>query len=158
MHDLLPLNEHLCFALYSTSLTMTKVYKPLLKPLGLTYPQYLVMLTLWEQDQLTVSMIGEALYLDSGTLTPLLKNLEAQGFLTRTRSASDERKVMITLTPLGKATKRRAASIPRCIAEASATSVSELGELNRRLQALRESLQAPRPAAPPRRKTVAPGF
>jgi MarR family transcriptional regulator, organic hydroperoxide resistance regulator len=153
MNDFLPLNDHLCFALYSTSLTMTKVYKPLLKPLGLTYPQYLVMLALWEQDQQTVTAIGDALYLDSGTLTPLLKNLEAQGFLSRARSADDERKVMIRLTAHGRATKRRAATIPRCVAEASATTVSELSELNRRIQALRAALHT-QPSRPSRRKAA----
>ena len=92
------LDNQLCFALYSTSLAMTKLYKPLLEELGLTYPQYLVMLVLWEQDDVAVSELGSRLYLDSGTLTPLLKRMEAAGLLARSRSAEDERRVNIALT------------------------------------------------------------
>jgi DNA-binding MarR family transcriptional regulator len=90
------LDNQLCFALYSTSLAMTKLYKPLLAGMGLTYPQYLVMLALWERDDVTVSELGERLFLDSGTLTPLLKRMETAGFLLRSRSAQDERRVQIT--------------------------------------------------------------
>src|SRR5438132_4782254 len=96
--EALQLDNQLCFALYSASLAMTKLYKPLLDELGLTYPQYLVMLALWEQDGLAVSGLGERLSLDSGTLTPLLKRLEAAGFISRVRDVEDERRVRVTLT------------------------------------------------------------
>src|SRR5215212_4007928 len=92
------LDNQLCFALYSASLAMTKLYKPLLDELGLTYPQYLAMLVLWEQDGLMVSDLGERLSLDSGTLTPLLKRLESAGLIARIRAVEDERRVLITLT------------------------------------------------------------
>src|SRR6478752_10857698 len=109
---LLQLDNQLCFALYSTSLAMTKLYKPMLEELGLTYPQYLAMLVLWEQDGLTVSELGERLYLDSGTLTPLLKRLETAGLVSRIRAVQDERRVHITLTAAGRKLKAKAAKIP----------------------------------------------
>jgi DNA-binding MarR family transcriptional regulator len=112
----LALDHQLCFALYSASLAMTKTYKPLLEPLGLTYPQYLVMLVLWEGDGCTVSQLGERLQLDSGTLTPLLKRLQAQGLLQRLRDAADERRVLLQLTPEGRALKARAVVVPQAIA------------------------------------------
>ena len=95
----LALDQQLCFALYSTMLGVQKVYRGLLKDLGLTYPQYLVMLVLWERNELTVSEIGERLFLDSPTLTPLLKRMEAAGFVARNRSGADERQVIVSLTP-----------------------------------------------------------
>src|SRR5262245_46268151 len=95
----LRLDHQLCFALYSSSLAMTRLYKPLLAPLGLTYPQYLVMLVLWEQDEVAVSRLGERLQLDSGTLTPLLKRLEQAELLQRRRDSEDERRVLVTLSP-----------------------------------------------------------
>src|SRR3954462_10871670 len=103
---LLHLDNQLCFALYSASLAMTKLYKPLLDELGLTYPQYLVMLVLWERDGLTVSEIGERLSLDSGTLTPLLKRLEAAELVSRIRDTDDERRVHIRLTAAGRRLKQ----------------------------------------------------
>ena len=106
------LDNQLCFALYSTSLAMTKLYKPLLEALGLTYPQYLVMLVLWEQDDVTVSSLGERLFLDSGTLTPLLKRMETADLLARTRSKEDERRVHISLTATGRKLKTQAAKVP----------------------------------------------
>src|SRR5579862_7368591 len=112
----LALDKQLCFALYSASLAMTKVYKPLLAPLGLTYPQYLVMLALWEDDGQPVGVLGERLALDSGTLTPLLKRLEAQGQLSRERDATDERRVIVRLTSAGRALKIRARKVPPQIA------------------------------------------
>src|SRR5512137_2710947 len=101
--DWLLLDHQLCFALYSASLAMTKLYKPLLDPLGLTYPQYLVMLVLWEGDGLTVSQLGERLALDSGTLTPLLKRLETARLVQRLRDSADERRVLLQLTATGRA-------------------------------------------------------
>ena len=136
----LRLDNQLCFALYSTSLAMTKLYKPLLDELGLTYPQYLVMLLLWEQDEVSVSALGERLYLDSGTLTPLLKRMQASGLLTRTRSVQDERRVLISLTEAGRQLKARAAKVPGCVVRATHCPVSELMALTQQVQALRRQL------------------
>ena len=139
---LLQLDNQLCFALYSTSLAMTKVYKPLLAALDLTYPQYLVMLALWQEDGLMVSELGARLFLDSGTLTPLLKRLEAGGLVTRLRDTQDERRVLLRLTATGRRLKARAARIPACIMQATQSSLPELSALTRDLQALRERLSA----------------
>ena len=139
---MLELDNQLCFALYSTSLAMTRVYKPLLDEMGLTYPQYLAMLVLWERDGLMVSELGERLYLDSGTLTPLLKRLEASGLITRIRAVEDERRVHITLSAAGRKLKTRAAKIPGCILSASQCSIPELILLTQQVQALRERLVA----------------
>ena len=136
------LDNQLCFALYSTSLAMTRLYKPLLEALELTYPQYLVMLVLWERDGLMVSELGERLSLDSGTLTPLLKRLQATGLITRLRDVEDERRVHITLTTAGRRLKTRAAKIPGCILSASQCSLSELVSLTKQVQALRHRLTA----------------
>ena len=108
----LELDQQLCFALYSTSLAMTKAYKPLLEKLGLTYPQYLTMLVLWESDDLTVKEMAARLSLDSATMTPLLKRLEAQGYVERLRGIEDERQVHIRLTEVGRALKQAARDIP----------------------------------------------
>lgn len=140
---MMQLDNQLCFALYSTSLAMTKVYKPLLDELGLTYPQYLAMLVLWERDGLMVSELGERLYLDSGTLTPLLKRLEASGYISRVRDANDERRVNITLTPSGRKLKTRAAKIPGCILSASQCALPELVALTNQVQSLRQRLVSP---------------
>ncbi len=141
-NEALLLDNQLCFALYSTSLAMSKVYKPLLDQLGITYPQYLVMLVLWESDGLTVSEIGERLYLDSGTLTPLLKRLEAAGLVQRLRDTEDERRVLIRLTADGRKLKQKAAQLPQCILAATQCSLSDLKKLTRELQTLRNSLTA----------------
>lgn len=138
--DWLRLDLQLCFALYSSSLAMTKLYKPLLSPLGLTYPQYLVMLVLWESDALAVSTLGQRLGLDSGTLTPLLKRLEGQGLVERRRSTQDERRVDIHLTDAGRTLREQAVRIPEQLACASACSLDELQTLTRQLQDLRSSL------------------
>ncbi len=139
---LLQLDHQLCFALYSTSLAMTRLYKPLLDDIGLTYPQYLAMLVLWQRDGLTVSGLGERLFLDSGTLTPLLKRLESAGLISRIRDAQDERRVHITLTASGRRLKARAAKIPGCILSAARCPVPELITLTRQVQALRQRLVA----------------
>ena len=136
----LALDKQLCFALYSASLAMTKVYKPLLAPLGLTYPQYLVMLALWEDDAQTVSALGDKLALDSGTLTPLLKRLETQGQLSRERDAEDERRVIVRLTPAGRQLKVQARRIPQEIGRASGCELSEIVGLTRQLTSVRDAL------------------
>ena len=138
----LKLDNQLCFALYSASLAMTKFYAPLLDELGLTYPQYVAMLALWEEDGVTVSALGERMYLDSGTLTPLLKRLESAGFVTRIRDVADARRVLVTLTAAGRKLKARAEKIPGCILDASQCSVAELSRLKRDLRTLRERLVA----------------
>lgn len=137
------LDNQLCFALYSASLAMTKLYKPLLEALELTYPQYLVMLVLWERDGLSVSALGERLYLDSGTLTPLLKRMEAAGWLVRQRSAEDERRVEVHLSAEGRKLKAKAASIPRCVVETSGYPVADLMALTQQVQTLRGRLTEP---------------
>jgi DNA-binding MarR family transcriptional regulator len=137
---MLALDNQFCFALYSASLAMTKAYKPLLDNLGLTYPQYLAMLVLWQEDGLLVKDIGEKLFLDSGTLTPLLKRLEAAGLVARTRDENDERQVRITLTAEGRALKRRARDIPAQVMCASGQSAQALGALRNQLALLRDSL------------------
>src|ERR1700736_6206207 len=109
------LGNQLCFAIYSTAHAFNRVYKPLLDRLGLTYPQYLVMLVLWERDDVPLRDIGEKLFLDSGTLTPLLKRLEASSLIKRTRSTEDERQVLIALTPRGRALKEEAGAVPQAI-------------------------------------------
>lgn len=134
------LDNQLCFALYSASLAMTKLYKPLLDELGLTYPQYLAMLVLWERDGLAVSQLGERLSLDSGTLTPLLKRLESAGLIVRIRAVEDERRVHITLTATGRKLKSRAQKIPGCILSATQCSLSEVMPLTRQLRDLRSRL------------------
>jgi len=141
-NPMLLLDNQLCFALYSASLAMTKVYKPLLDALGLTYPQYLAMLVLWERDGLMVSELGERLYLDSGTLTPLLKRLEAGGLVSRVRDVADERRVHVRLTAAGRKLKVRAGKIPGCVAEATQCSIPELIALTQQVQALRSRLIA----------------
>ena len=140
--DELLLDNQVCFALHSTSLLMTKVYKPLLQALGLTYPQYLAMLVLWETDGVTVSELGERLHLDSGTLTPLLKRLEAAELVTRLRDVEDERRVLIRLTAAGRKLKTRAARLPGCVLQATQCDVSEVMALTQQVQALRDRLIA----------------
>ncbi|CCV04435.1 Organic hydroperoxide resistance transcriptional regulator [Mesorhizobium metallidurans STM 2683] len=110
------LDQQLCFALYSASGLMTKLYRPLLEPLGLTYPQYIAMLVIWEKAPRTVGELGEALGLDSATLTPLLKRLEANGLVTRRRDAADERRVLVEPTAKGQALREQAKSVPAALA------------------------------------------
>ncbi len=140
-NDALLLDNQLCFALYSASLAMTKLYKPLLEELGLTYPQYLVMLVLWEGDNLSVSQLCDRLSLDSGTLTPLLKRMEAAGWVSRLRATDDERKVYIQLTAQGRKLRAKGLKIPPCVASAVRCSVPELLALNSQLRTLRGHLQ-----------------
>jgi DNA-binding MarR family transcriptional regulator len=138
----LSLDLQLCFPLYAATRAVTKRYVTLLKGTGLTYPQYLVMLVLWERDGVPVKHIGERLLLDSGTLTPLLKRLEAADLVRRTRSTEDERQVLIALTPRGQALKEKARAVPQAILAASACSISELSAMKNELVTLRDRLNA----------------
>jgi DNA-binding MarR family transcriptional regulator len=136
------LGNQLCFAVYSTAHAFNRFYKPLLDRLRLTYPQYLVMLVLWERDGLPIKDIGERLFLDSGTLTPLLKRLEAAGLIKRTRSTEDERQVLIALTSQGQSLREKARAVPQAMLAASACSVTELSAMKNELIALRDRLNA----------------
>lgn len=147
--DWLQLDKQLCFALYSASLAMNKVYKPLLQPLGLTYPQYLVLMVLWERDGLAVNELGDRLFLDSGTLTPLLKRMEASGWVARARDAADERRVIVSLTSEGRVLRRRAQAVPKALAAATGCTADELISLTERLQQLRTQLVDARPHIQP---------
>ena len=140
--QLLRLDNQICFAVYSAAHAFNRVYKPLLDRLGLTYPQYLVMLVLWERDNVPLKTIGERLFLDSGTLTPLLKRLEAAELIKRTRSKEDERQVLIELTAEGEALREKAKSVPQSILAASACSVGELVGMKDEIVALRDRLNA----------------
>ncbi|HYF84938.1 MarR family transcriptional regulator [Azospirillum sp.] len=139
-NDPLLLSNQACFALYSANLAMTRVYRPLLESLGLTYPQYLAMLLLWEEDGQSMKALGERLGLDSGTLTPLLKRMEGQGLVTRARDPQDERLVRIRLTPDGAALRGKAECLPTHIAAAAGCSVEELTSLREALLKLRDDL------------------
>jgi DNA-binding MarR family transcriptional regulator len=139
--DAVRVGEFLCFAVYSASHAFNRVYKPLLDELGLTYPQYLVMVLLWEQDDQTVGSLGEKLFLESSTLTPLLKRLEALGQVKRTRDPVDERQVRVRLTDKGRAMREKAGEIPDCILEASGLEIDELRRLQSELVALRTALE-----------------
>ena len=138
----LALDNQLCFALYSASLAMTKLYKPVLAPLGLTYPQYLTLLALWQRDGQGVSELGEKLFLDSGTLTPLLKRMESGGWLLRRRSTDDERRVLVYLTAKGQALRTQARKVPHALASNTGLNFDQIAQLTQRLQRLRGQLQA----------------
>ncbi|MRN65650.1 MarR family transcriptional regulator [Brucella sp. 10RB9213] len=138
----LNLADMLCFAVYSTANALSRAYQPILAPLDLTYPQFLVMLVLWERDDCTVSEIGARLNLDSGTLTPLLKRLEAAGRITRRRDPRDERQVRITLTDEGRKLQEQAENVPEQIMCATGQPVSELQDLRNRLMKIRNHLTA----------------
>jgi DNA-binding MarR family transcriptional regulator len=135
------LENQLCFALYSSSLAMSKLYRKLLAGLDITYPQYLVMLVLWEQDAITVSAIGERLFLDSATLTPLLKRLEAAGLVSRARAEADERQVIVSLTDAGRALRQKALAVPPDVGKAAQCSAADAAGLVRQLDVLRAALQ-----------------
>lgn len=138
--DTLLLENQLCFAIYSTNLAINKHYRQWLAPLKLTYPQYLVMLVLWQRDDVTLSEIGEQLFLDSATLTPLLKRLESAGWVLRHRSRDDERQVVITLTAEGSALKEKAKNIPESLKQALACSTDDIFVLKAQLIQLRQQL------------------
>lgn len=136
----LALDNQLCFTLYSASLAMTQAYKPLLEPIGLTYPQYLVMLILWEQDGIQLKEIGARLGQKSGALTPVIKRLEAEGRVKRVRDAQDERALSICLTPAGKALREKGQEVNQCILKACSIEVSELIDLKEKLDNLRKNI------------------
>lgn len=143
--DPLHLDQQLCFALYAASRAATCAYQPLLAELGVTYPQYLVLLVLWEEDGARVSRIGERLHLDSATLTPLLKRMEAQGLVKRRRSEADERVVEVRLTPAGERLKRRAAEVPRELFSKTGLTAAEAASLRKALRKLTETLRRAEP-------------
>jgi DNA-binding MarR family transcriptional regulator len=136
------LDDQLCFALYAASRAVVSAYQPLLATLGLTYPQYLVMMVLWEEDGVRVSRLGERLYLDSGTLTPLLKRLEVQGLVTRRRSSQDERVVEVFLTEQGRALSRAACHIPATLAGEGEVGLASLAALRDDLHRLMDGIRA----------------
>ena len=117
MHEQLKLSNQLCFRLYTVTRLITQAYRPLLDPLGLTYPQYLVMMVLWEQDNQTVGEIGRRLMLDTNTLTPLLQRMEREGLVVRTRGLVDGRQTLVSLTKAGRRLEEKAAGIPECMAQ-----------------------------------------
>src|SRR6266511_1479903 len=139
--DTLRFNDFLCFAVYSASHAFNRVYKPMLDELGLTYPQYLVMVLLWERDDQTVGSLGERLFLESSTLTPLLKRLEILGHVKRSRDPADERQVRIGLTQKGRLLRQKAVKVPRCILEASGLKAGQLKRLQSEIIALRSALE-----------------
>ncbi|WP_313553180.1 MarR family transcriptional regulator [Brevundimonas sp.] len=134
--DVLRLDRQVCFPLYAASNLITRLYRPLLDALGLTYPQYLVMMVLWEKSPCTVGEVGEQLHLETGTLTPLLKRMEAAGLVARKRDASDERRVLVTLTEPGEALRAPAKSVPRALADKLAMPVTDLERLRTTLTGL----------------------
>ncbi|MEP3301076.1 MAG: MarR family transcriptional regulator, partial [Roseibium sp.] len=137
--DLL-LEQFLCFSLYSANHAMTRVYKPHLQELGLTYPQYLAMVVLWQKDKILVGALGDRLQLESNTMTPLLKRLEAMDLLTRTRDKKDERQVRIALTRKGRALKKKTGNLTACILAATGMSVEEVIDLQGKIMLLRDNL------------------
>jgi DNA-binding MarR family transcriptional regulator len=140
-----PLDSQLCFSLYATSMAVNRTYKPLLDRLGITYPQYLVLLALWEQDARTVGAIAARLRLESSTVTPLVKRLEAGGLVTRTRKPEDERQVQVRLTKRGAALQEECGCLAEALIERSGMAGKRLAALNKDVQALRDALTETRP-------------
>ena len=135
-----PLDEQLCFALYSASMAIGRAYKPLLDRLGLTYPQYLVLHALWEQDGRTIGEIADRLGLESSTITPLVKRLESAALLTRTRNPADERQVQVRLTDRGREIRNECGCLGETLAARSGMTIEQIGKLNRKVQALRDAV------------------
>jgi DNA-binding MarR family transcriptional regulator len=145
-HDPLPLDDQLCFSLYSTSIAINRLYKPMLDSLGLTYPQYLVLSVLWEKDGRTISAIAERLALEPSTITPLVKRLEAAGFVARQRNAADERQVNVSLTAKGRALRREASCLTDALLAHSGLDVPDLVALNEQVRQLRRALTTEAPS------------
>lgn len=139
-NDPVPLDNQVCYAIYSAGLAIQRLYKPWLDQLGLTYPQYLVLNILWQEDEQTVGHIAEKLALESSTLTPLLKRLESAGLLRRTRNPDNERQVIVTLTDEGRALKSKAGCLGDALVETSRHTVGQLGDLNRQVRQLRDDI------------------
>ena len=137
--DLLKLENQVCFALVTAARNVVSIYRPILEPLGLTHPQYLVMLALWERSPRTLADVAKALYLESATLSPLLKRLEQAGYLTRARNPDDERALSIALTPAGEALRERALEVPGTIVERLGVPVAQLERVRDELTALLEA-------------------
>jgi len=142
MDRTLKIDDLLCFSLYSANHALTRLYRPLLAPLGLTYPQYLVLVALWEQDEQKVRDLGKRLDLETNTLTPLLKRMESAGYLTRRRNPEDERSLIVSLTDKGQALQAEAQEISTCVIEAMGGDLNELIELRDRVNALRARLDS----------------
>ena len=138
----LPLDSQLCFSLYAASMAVNRTYKPLLDGLGLTYPQYLVLSTLWEQGELAVSAIADRLSLESSTITPLVKRLESAGFVTRERNPKDERQVIVSLTAKGRSMNDKTACLTEKLLERSGLTPEQLTRMNRQVRQLRDALGA----------------
>ena len=136
----LPLDDQLCYAIYSAGMAIQRVYKPLLDDLGLTYPQYLVLNVLWREDKLTVGSIAERLALESSTLTPLLKRLEVAGLLRRTRNPANERQVVVALTDKGRELRSRAGCLADALLSSSGQSPAHLNQINRDVRELRDAI------------------
>ena len=139
-YEQLKLENQLCFPLYAASRAITRAYKPLLDPLGLTYPQYLTLMSLWEHGDQSVSELGACLMLDSGTLTPLLKKLEVKGLIVRQRDTQDERRVVAKLTRKGRALEQQAVEIPAKMGESIPMSAAEIAKLRAMLQQMLSDL------------------
>ena len=135
-----PLDQQLCFSLYSASMAISRAYKPMLDALGITYPQYLVLHALWEEDGRTVGAIADRLGLESSTVTPLVKRLESAGLLARARNPNDERQVQVSLTKAGRAIREQCGCLGEALLAKSGMTVEQLGKLNRKVQALRDAV------------------
>lgn len=138
--DAAGIDEFLCFAVYSANHAFNRVYKPLLDDIGLTYPQYLVMVSLWQQDDQTVGELGEKVFLESSTLTPMLKRLEGMGYIARARDKQDERQVRVSLTSEGKALRQKAHCVPQNILAATGLTEGDLKKLKNEIAHLRNTL------------------
>ncbi len=134
------IDELICFALYSASNAMNRTYRPLLSPLGLTYPQYITLTALWEKDGVTVGTLCDRLMTETSTLTPLLKRLEQSGYIERHRSSADERQVFVHLTDAGRKLRKEAPEITRCVVDSTGIAPADLAELVRTIGRLRGNL------------------
>ncbi|AWM92492.1 MarR family transcriptional regulator [Pseudomonas sp. 31-12] len=135
-----PLNEFLCFTIYSTGHALTQFYRPILEAIGLTYPQYLLMVALWAKDDQIIKDLGSKLFLESSTLTPLVKRLESAGFITRCRDPKDERQVRVKLTDKGRALKSEALKVPGCIQSAVGMNIEKVMEIQAAVAGIRDRL------------------
>jgi DNA-binding MarR family transcriptional regulator len=147
-YEKIPLDSQLCFSLYGASIAINRTYKPMLDGLGLTYPQYLVLSALWEEDGQTIGAIADRLALEPSTITPLVKRLEQSGFLNRQRNPGDERQVLVHLSQKGKRIREKTACLTQTLLEKSGMTVPEILDLNRKVQALRDAMAKSQQDAP----------